>query len=1002
MADNWYVILELAFDPPLEDEKTIAEKIDERAKFWSTHFNDFKFGAQYRTWHQNIFQIRKDMIGATNIRSKLASEACTIVYGPVDKYLKTIGRKGHITADEADRLSTKLKISVDMVKKRSSALGIKWDAGGAKDYQSTYDKYYKIKPQNASTFEGVKLMLSTFNVDNLYEFLYGNTSVKNANRLPCETLRQRATEKKKTEFFKTDSTSGTGSKLCSQCELTFNDESSKSVYDTYLEHVKLKTIFDYVRGIAEISGELSLEQGDDIIGQLTQVLRNRNLSEEALVAFCKIEKIANTIGKADKAEANIKVCRCGSINDVLDGRKVCSQCGLKLEIQCPKCSSLSDVNIRVCKCGFTFENIDRALALCEQAEQAVDALDFAAARAHLTVANRYWPNSTNVQSLKDKLNEFETRVGNEVEKMRVAIRDKRYYEARKQYNSIKKLFYGYSDSFIEHEIEQAITEALGLLNKAKATKNEKDVLELCSQAYDVCSDLPDVKKLMPVPAPITGLSVTANSAMKMNLITWKASNDKSVKYIVVRSTNSWVQNIEEGEIVFKGSSNSYSDQAIKAGITYYYNVFVERAGIFSEGRKGEAVINLFEVSNVSITEANTSLKIMWDSLPDGATAEIYEVALDNKKRLIASSSSNCYLISGLNNGTTYTFHVVLTYILNGKKECTKGIVKSGIPDSLPVPIDTLRVKSLENNIFEAVWFQEGNDEVRLFCATQKPKYQLGDVVSLKNLEQEMSPLQLQPLSTKSNQNLKPYERGSSFQYNDTQLLYIVAVVVKSGSVVFGSLARVSLGETVNVKDVKLTNGKIYLYIDTVSEATGFVILYSFDQFPENFGDVKTIRKYIPIKQYELNTALVLDTLECKKYYFSVFAEFNRDGEKDYSVGTNYLFDNMPRQNITYSIVVNKKLLGESSLILEFKTENKTFDLPAIDVMSAIGNVPMFKTSSKLFYSIPAQQVNGTLQVKIPFPKGMPKDTYIKAFFNDEKAQVGNQLSLKLKSNYKIV
>ena len=114
-----------------------------------------------------------------------------------------------------------------------------------------------------------------------------------------------------------------------------------------------------------------------------------------------------------------------------------------------------------------------------------------------------------------------------------------------------------------------------------------------------------------------------------------------------------------------------------------------------------------------------------------------------------------------------------------------------------------------------------------------------------------------------------------------------------------------------------------------------------------------------------------------------------------------MFDNSPRENITYSISVNKKLFGDSSVVLEFEAENREFELPAIDVMSAIGNTPMFKSSAKLFHSIPAQHVDGSLQVRIPLPKGMAKDTYIKAFFKDEKAQTGNQLRLKLKSNYKI-
>ena len=296
MADNWYVVLELEFDPPVEDESVISAKIDERSKFWSTHFNDFKMGAQYRSWHQNIPKIRKDMIGPANIRKQLSADACIQVYGPVDKLLKTIGRKGNITSDEGDKLAKKLKISIDVVKKRAKSLGIAWTSAKTIDYQTTYEKYYKIKPQNSASFDGMKQMLSSFGVDNLYDFLYQNTPIKNACRLPCETLRQRAAEKKKAEFYKNDSVSGTGSKLCGQCDIVFKDEKSKDIYDKYLDYIKRKSILDDAKSIAEISGELTVEQGEDIIGQLTQLFRDRNLAEEVLIAFCKVEKIAYNTG----------------------------------------------------------------------------------------------------------------------------------------------------------------------------------------------------------------------------------------------------------------------------------------------------------------------------------------------------------------------------------------------------------------------------------------------------------------------------------------------------------------------------------------------------------------------------------------------------------------------------------------------------------------------------------------------------------------------------------
>ena len=327
MADNWYVILELGFDPPVEDEQKIADKIDERAKFWSTRFNDFKMGAQYRAWHQNIPQIKKDMIGAANIRKQLAANAYAEVYGPIDKLLKTIGRKGYISEAEGDKLAKNKKVSVDIVKRRATKLGIEWKKETI-DYQSVYDKYYKSKPQNAAMFDGMKQMLASFNVDNLYDFLYAGTQTKNANTLPCDRLLQKAKEKKKNEFHKHDSTSGTGSKLCGQCALTFKDETSKAVYDAYLEYSKRKAILDELKSFATISDELSKEQADIYIGQLTQIFKDRKLSEEVLMAFCKIEKIPYNASATEAHNANIKVCRCGCINDVSDGRKVCSNCGL--------------------------------------------------------------------------------------------------------------------------------------------------------------------------------------------------------------------------------------------------------------------------------------------------------------------------------------------------------------------------------------------------------------------------------------------------------------------------------------------------------------------------------------------------------------------------------------------------------------------------------------------------------------------------------------------------
>ena len=1003
LADNWYVILELEFDPPVEDEQIIIEKIEEKSKFWAAHFNDFKMGAQYRSWHQNIPKIKKDMLGSNNIRKELASEACVVAYGTIDKFLRTIGRKGNITSDEGNKLSEKLKISVDVVKKRAKALGIKWVEGINIDFQSIYDKYYEAKPRNMATYDGMKQMLLSFGVDNLYDFLYMNTTIKNANKLPYDTLRLKAIEKKKTEFYKNDSVSGTGSKLCGQCDIIFKDNNNKELYDKYLEYMKRKSILDDTKSIAEISGELTTEQGDEIIDQLTQVFRDRKIAEDVLTAFCKVKGISYYKGISAERPVNIKVCRCGCINDVSDGRKVCSNCGLELVVKCPKCGNQNDANIKVCKCGFEFGNIDKALALCEQAEYAINSLEFTIARVHLSDANHYWPDSSKIISLKQRLNEYEKRVGSEIDKMREAIKNKRYYEARSQYQSIQRLFSDYSDAAIEEEINRAITKAKSLFNQAKATRVEKDILELCSKAYDLCVDMPGIKELMPAPGNVTRFKVSVDSVSRANTISWDTISDRSIRYVVVRSRNGWVQNLSDGQIIFRGSASSYADRDIEAAMPYYYNVFAERAGIYSRGADGDfkEVINLFEASKVAITADNSSLNISWESLPSNATAEIYETRGNGVEEHIVSSSTNNYLITNLTNDKQYRYKLALSYLVAGKKQQTKGIIITGIPTCPPQPIDMLRIKPVQESQFEAIWIKPNVGEVRLYGSTNKPEYLIGDVVSVIELEQKMSQLQQQNLSNQTMNSLKKDETGASFQYSGIGPMYVVAVVVKAGSAVFGNLVRANVGEIVTIKDIRLVNGKINIYIKPPENATGFVVLHRFDQFPTDIGDIKTVRKYIPMKQYQLNSAIVLDAIEERRYYFTVYAEFKENGEKDYSSGADYLFDNCAKMNITYSISVNKKIFGENSVVLEFEADSMKFILPEIEIMSAIGNTPMFKAAAKLFYIIPSQPINGSVQVKIPLPKNIPKDTYIKAFFKDDSMQQGNQLRLKLKSNYKI-
>ena len=996
MADNWYLILELEFDPkPVEDMTIIEKKIDEKAKFWSSNFNHFQKGPEYRRYHQMISDIRKAMSNPDE-RKRLIQEAVEQKYGPIDKLVRTVGRKGEITEDEIEKIALKQKTTAAIVRDRVKKLSIKIGKTAVINYEAIYDKYYKTKPEQANTYEGLQQLLKSFNVDNLYSFLYKDSSTQNANKLHFSDHLKRAAELKKTVYYKNDSISGSGSKLCGQCELTFKDEASKELYDKFLEYQKRKAILDEVKNIADVVTKLGVQHAEDALVKLTELFKDYKLAQEVLMAFCKVENIAIELQDSSGADnSSTKICRaCGTINNVTDGRTACQKCAIELHIKCPKCETVNDANINYCKCGFDLGSIDRAIALCDQAEYAMKALDFQIAEAYLTDAERLWPGNVRITNLQRTLSEHKQRVGVIVEEMREAAAKKRYYEARKQYEQLKKMFLNYSEHELEQEITNAIDSAQNYYKQAQSSKNEAEVIECCVRAYELCSDFPGIQDLIakhPPTAP-TNLKAVANGTTKENLITWnKSAVNGTIVYIIVRKLNSIPLHIRDGELLARQSMCSYNDSNIVTGKNYYYSVFAERAGAFSQAVSSEQpVINLFEITNATITAGDAMLQLEWSIPPAGASVEVYSVG-SGREQLIATSSSLGYLINGLKNDTPYCYKLKLAYHVNGNALRTQGVTISGTPTKLPNPIEALSVRLLQNDIFEASWAGQSNAEASLYCSTTLPKYKSGDLITQADLEQSMQRL---PLTTKIGST-------ATFQYKGADLFFVVAVVLKAGSAVIGATTRAGKGELVKINDVREENEKINIYIDPPKDATGFVVLYRFDEYPIDISDTKTVRKYIPLKYFLHHKALIIESPEKKDYYFSIFAEFARGEYKDYSPAADFLFVNSTKRSITYSIRVTKRLFGENTVTIAFEAEQQNFMLPDIDIFSAIGNTPMFKDSAQLFHTVSAQQVDGELEVKIAIPKGTPKDFHIKAFFKNDALQANNQLKLKFKSNYKI-
>lgn len=112
MTENWYLILELEFEPnPIVDEAVIRQRIREKQKFWSSKANDFNHGSEYK----NNMLLCKDEdaivadIQNDDIRAEMVKDACEKRYGLIDKTLKRM-LKSESSEETIKRVADKLSL----------------------------------------------------------------------------------------------------------------------------------------------------------------------------------------------------------------------------------------------------------------------------------------------------------------------------------------------------------------------------------------------------------------------------------------------------------------------------------------------------------------------------------------------------------------------------------------------------------------------------------------------------------------------------------------------------------------------------------------------------------------------------------------------------------------------------------------------------------------------------------------------------------------------------
>lgn len=979
--ENWYIVLGLEFDPPVEDEAEIKQRIDEKVKYWIANINHFRYGNQYRMWKDSVNKIKTDMLGPSNRRKELAAEAFELEYAPIDEKIKKFAINGEIKEEGIDRIAFNTKTDKERVKKRCTALGVRIHEFDQNFFDKVIQPILNAKPIS-SVDNSSELRQS--GKKNLYDFL--SESDGDLSALSSDEL-LKIVENKRKNYMGHTSKDSIGEKICSLCATIFKTEKSKSEYDESLKNLKLKEVLEDIKIAFRVAGRVNSEIYDKARASLNAVFSDKD-TEKIISLYCEKEGIPYTVGAATQSTArNVIECRCGAFND--EKKEICFKCGRALKLKCPKCSKLNNNNVNFCSCGFDLRGIERSRNCCSEAKECIRQGDIENALSKLREAKHHWSDNPDIDELTKGLDELKRKIEN----VNNLINDKKFYEAKQVYNEARRIKPEFKDKNLEKQIDDAISEAKRLFDIAKIQRNDQQAVRYCDEALNYCKDYPGIseyrKTKVNIPSP-NSLSVTLNTELRANILRWNYNNTVGqIRFKIIRKQDSAPRSETDGQCIALRDEKVYTDTNIIAGETYYYAVFAEVDGIYSKPAVSTAITSVLEVEDLNVSSGDEIIRLKWKKLPDTVFAYIYSVLNGKETEITKLKGTAGCTIRSLSNEKEYTYRIKLGYSINGIISRTDGVIVKAIPTKPPVSVTSLNVAYKGNGEFGLEWSYDGDLPIAFYSDDKRFVFNEGDTIPLDRLY-SMTLLKTQDDVKNIRQTIvKP----------DKSQKYIAAFTIKQKSNVamVGSVRTLNWMEPVEIKKGSFEDDRIRLILENKSSSniTDYLVQYASDGYPK-------FDKNACIRFSADKNEIILDNIspEAETYYIAVYTVYN--GNR-YSPPCKKVLTRI--KTIEYTKTIEKKFL-KKTVRLVFKLRG---DLPDVDILQKVGGLPLvydanniaFKIrgksdKGKIYYSfeggiisennLTAKFENGRVSITFPLPE--EKDVYIRPFLSNHKLNDG--------------
>lgn len=282
--DNYYIVLELPFDPPEEDQDVIEERIRKKSRYWSKYAEDPNLGMMCNKYLNMVPEIRSVM-GNPMKRKAEAREAARMTYAKIEKQLRIISKRGYLYVSEIKALANACKVEEALVRKVCTVKIVEEEERTVERNPVLSDIPESERPRFADRYDQAKPYLEALSKKDYYDFLNYTGNMVRLKEMPAKRLYE-LTNKREVRNAKHTAEESATEKLNKMCKDTFSSEEGKKDYDRYLLWNEIGEIFSQIKMATKVRKVLTKEQGMEAIRQMVEIQGDKEFCTSLLASYC--------------------------------------------------------------------------------------------------------------------------------------------------------------------------------------------------------------------------------------------------------------------------------------------------------------------------------------------------------------------------------------------------------------------------------------------------------------------------------------------------------------------------------------------------------------------------------------------------------------------------------------------------------------------------------------------------------------------------------------------